>query len=356
MSERNKKTGIKKETYCISIDKKDAEKIRKILKKKELLNFNYLPETQKNKVIFPVINETKKIKKLGFIILERKLRQVKQKKGSLADLLEQKGIKSDEIVKSFDVIGDIAIIDIPEKLKKHKEHKKEIANAILSIHPNIKTVAEKVSPVSGVYRIRKVKVIAGEKKTETIHTETGCRFKLDINKVYFSPRLVFERQRIANLVKNGKKCETVFVPFVGVGPFAIIIAKNNQDSIVYANELNPNAFKYLKENIKLNKTYNVIPIKGDIKKVAKDYKNKADRIIMPLPMSSQSYLNSAFLIARKNCTIHIYLFVKNKKEAEEIVKSAAKKFRKKIKILNTRKVRDYSASIIEVVVDFQVKR
>ena len=248
MSKKAKRTirqiNSRAETFCIRIKKKNAEETRKILHKKELLNFGFLPETRKGEVFFPVANEIKKIEELGFSVIKRKLRQIKRRKGSLLDLLRYKGIKSDEIIKSFDVIGSITVVDIPEKLKKHKEHKKEIANAILSIHPNIKTVAEKVSPVSGVYRIRKVKVIAGEKKTETIHTETGCRFKLDINKVYFSPRLVFERQRIANLVKNGKKCETVFVPFAGVGPFAIIIAKNNQDSIVYANELNPIAFKY----------------------------------------------------------------------------------------------------------------
>ncbi|MQK95284.1 methyltransferase, partial [Escherichia coli] len=77
-----------------------------------------------------------------------------------------------------------------------------------------------------------------------------CIFKLDISKVFFTPRLSAERIRIASMVKPG---ETICDLFAGVGPFSIIIAKKNPNVKVHACDINPDAYKYLVENIRLNK-------------------------------------------------------------------------------------------------------
>ena len=94
------------------------------------------------------------------------------------------------------------------------------------------------------------------------------------------------------------------------GPFAIELAKRFKGSMVTAIEENPASVRYMKENIALNKLKNVVPVKGDVKKVAKRYKETADRIIMPLPWSSLDFLDQAALVAKRRATVHIYIFGK----------------------------------------------
>lgn len=328
-------------TYCTKVKEKDAEKKRKELQRKDLLDFSFSPKNIGGFVFFPV-------KKMIKGAVKAKLEKRKIKPKSLVEALQQIGIKSNEVIKSFDIIGDIAIVVIPAGLRKYE---KKIAKAVMDVHPNIKTVVKKAGPISGTYRIRKIKVIGGRKSTETIYTESGCRFKLDVAKAYFSPRLVFERQRIAEMVKDH---ETVFVPFAGVGPFAIIIAKRHPYVTVYANELNPTAFKYMKENIKLNRAFNVTPLPGDARKFSKKFKGKADRVLMPIPMSANKFLDVAFNLAKKNALVHFYFFTESEENAVKAIEDYAEKIGKKVKIMDIREAGAYSSMIIEYVIDFQI--
>ena len=68
---------------------------------------------------------------------------------------------------------------------------------------------------------------------------------LDVKKVYFSPRLATERKRITDQVKNN---EIIVDMFAGIGPFSISIARKHKVKI-YAIDINPYAYKYLKKNI-----------------------------------------------------------------------------------------------------------
>jgi tRNA (guanine37-N1)-methyltransferase len=71
--------------------------------------------------------------------------------------------------------------------------------------------------------------------------------------VYWNSRLHTEHNR---LVKMFKKRDYICDVFAGVGPFAIPAAKKG--CIVYANDLNPMSYKYLQDNILLNKVNNKI--------------------------------------------------------------------------------------------------
>ena len=120
---------------------------------------------------------------------------------NLKKLLKDK-LSEDEIdllPRSFDVIGDIVQVGLPEELKPKWNL---IAEVIMKQHKNVKTIVNKMSATEGVERIRRVQVIAGDKKTETLHKENGCRFMLDLNRVFFTGRLSEERMRIAKLVKE----------------------------------------------------------------------------------------------------------------------------------------------------------
>jgi tRNA (guanine37-N1)-methyltransferase len=259
-----------------------------------------------------------------------------------------------KVVTSFDIVGDVAIIEIPRGLGKKE---RQIAEALMKIHKNVRVVVKKLGAMSGRYRIRKIKIIAGEKRTETIYKEHGCLMKLDVAKVYFSVRLSHERERIASLVNDG---ENVLVMFAGVGPFALIIAKKKPNAHVVGIELNPTAAKYFQENIVLNKLKNCESIKGDVRKVIPEkFVGWADRILMPLPKSADNFLDVAFIAAKNNAIIHFYYFAPEEKafsEAEKKIKKVADNARIKIEILNKKIVRPYAPGIVQIVVDFKVKK
>ena len=249
---------------------------------------------------------------------------------------------------SYDIVGDIAIFaNFPKELSKKE---KIVGNALLNMHKNIKVVCKKIKKYSGKYRLPKLKIIAGEKRKETIYIENGVRLMLDVEKVYFSPRLGNERTRIVNLVK---KNENVLVMFSGCGPYTCQIAKKAKN--VVAVEANPVAHKYALKNLQLNKIKNAVVLKGDVKKVV--LKEKFDRIIMPLPKGAEDFLKTAFSVAKKGCIIHLYTFGKEEEfgRIKKNILERCKKLKKKCKILRIVKAGEYSPRIYRLCVDFQIQ-
>jgi tRNA (guanine37-N1)-methyltransferase len=221
-------------------------------------------------------------------------------KKALEDVLTEQ--EASELYSAFDQIGDIIVIRIPDTLLSKK---KIIGQTLLeNVHP-ARSVFYQSSDVEGDFRTRNLEVIAGEDNTETEYREFGCRFKVDVEKAFFSPRLSTERNRIAELVQDG---ETVINMFGGVGMFSIVAAKNKKCT-VFNIELNPYAAKLCEENIKLNKKMKgtVISIHGDAAQVIKDQlQNKGDRTLMLLPERSDEFLDSAILATKSGGIIHYY--------------------------------------------------
>jgi tRNA (guanine37-N1)-methyltransferase len=223
----------------------------------------------------------------------------------------------DQIYNSFDIIGDIAIIKMHNGNNTNAE---ALANSILSIHRGVKSVFIQDSPILGEFRVRKLRLVAGENKTITRHRESGCVFAVNVENCYFSPRLLYERSRIAGLVKPR---ETVVNMFAGVGCFSIIIAKTVGQSKVFSIDVNPVAVQFMKENIRINRVFGkVVPLLGDSKEIIKaDLQGTADRVLMPLPEKSIEYLPYALCSLKKQGGwIHFYDFqhsVGNENPAEK---------------------------------------
>ncbi|MCD6128089.1 class I SAM-dependent methyltransferase family protein [bacterium] len=276
----------------LKVRKIDGEETRKKLIQRGILDRRYRIKNLGDYLVFPIS------KRIDGDIVEMEF-----------ELLE----KRDRYDFKFEMIGDIAIIEDkydPSILKRK----------------NIRSVYRKTGDTEGIYRIKKYEYVAGEKNTETIHKEYGCRYMLDIRKVYFNPRLATERYRIAEKVRDG---ERILDMFAGVGPFSILIAKKKNVEI-HSIDINPDAFYYLKKNIEINKVRNVFPYLGDCREIVKELPD-FDRIIMNLPKSSLDFMDTALKKIKKNGIIHLYSI----KQKEEI----------KYNVIDIQKVKSYSPRV-----------
>jgi tRNA (guanine37-N1)-methyltransferase len=275
----------------------------------------------------------------------------------LADKLEPWELKL--IYKSYDIVGDIAVIRVPEPLKQRS---KIIAEAVIETHKEVKAVWRQTSSVSGDFRLRDLKFVLGDRKTETFCKEHGCIFNVDLEKCYFSPRLSYERMRIAKQVQLG---EVILNMFAGVGCYSIVIAKHSKAKKIFSIEINPVAVGYMQENIKLNRVEEkVVPVQGDTKKVIEERLEKvADRVLMPLPERAYEYFDYALLALKPtNGWIHYYDF-EHAKKGESPIKKVELKVSEKLKMLGVdfrvafgRIVRTTGPNWYQLVLDIQVKK
>jgi tRNA (guanine37-N1)-methyltransferase len=216
----------------------------------------------------------------------------------------------------FDVIGDVAVLAVPEDLGPYKQ---AIAETIVMGRRNIYTVLNKVEKVAGDARTAQYEVLRGD-TTVTVHREFGFSYRLDVRRSFFSPRMAYERKRVTDQVEPG---ERVYVPFAGVGPYAIPAAAHGAD--VTAVELNPDAFQWLKENIRLNhRDDNCHAIEGD----ATDTRNlpscRFDRIIIPAPYGMDHVLEIFLPLVTEGGMVHFYTF-KTEEQVPGLVAAYEKK-------------------------------
>lgn len=221
----------------------------------------------------------------------------------LTDTLSES--EADALCSSFDQIGQIAIIRIPESLYSKK---KEIGAAVLEQASGAKRVFCQTGDVTGSHRTRDLELIAGSGDTRTEYREHGCVFLVDVARVFFSPRLSTERARIASLVSDG---QNVLNMFGGVGAFSIIAAKSVKCT-VYNIDINDVASEMCEQNIARNKLAGTVISKcGDAAKIIADWPDKPnmDRTLMLLPERSPEFLDAAISATKPGGIIHYYSHV-----------------------------------------------
>jgi len=262
------------------------------------------------------------------------------------------------VCNSYDVVGDIAIVRLSEASRNYGQ---AIAESITRVHKNVKTVLAQTSPVQGDFRLRKFEYLAGENKTTAVHKESGCLFLVDVAECYFSPRLSYERTRIAKQVRNG---EIVVNMFAGVGCFSIVIAKHSNAEKIYSIDVNPKAVEYMRENVRLNRVYGrVISILGDAKEIIEEkLRNAADRVLMPLSEKASEYLPYALATLKKGRGwIHYYDFEHAKRNTlvEKVTRKVTERLEKLdavFEIASARVVRTTGPNWYQVVLDIAVER
>ncbi len=339
-------------TYA-KVPMKDAERTKLLLAHMHLMDSSMPAEHSPGYVYFPVLDAAKKNKKLPDAVRivsggARRKRTSKSYDEMLHSILNSKDMALLE--RGYEQLGSIAIIG--SKLSTGKE--RLVAKALMQTNKSITTVLAKAGPISGRYRTRKMRYVAGIRTYAALHKENNCVFKFDVRKVYFSSRLAYERARMVSEVRDK---EQVMVMFAGVGPFAIEIAKAHPKTRVVAIELNRHGYESMIENIRLNKTPNVKPVLGDVKRAYSKYKCWADRVIMPLPMSSLKFLDEACAVSKRKAIIDIYSFGTVGSAFEDIwhvIKEHADAHHHTVEFMDKREVRPYSSTEVEMSIAYRI--
>ena len=338
----------------LKVPPREAEKAKQYLLKNNLYDKEHLLLREKEHLYFPLVKLFRLPPFLNGEITEKNLKTTAPQ--TLSGSLEKELTPKERALlpSSFDVIGDILIIEMPKALEKKE---RLIASSLLHLYHNIKVVAKKADIHSGVYRTRKLAWLAGEKRKETIHTENGIKLKLDVENVYFSPRTSQERFRVAQQVKPKEK---VLVMFSGCGPYTFNILKQ-QPKIekIVSIEINPEAVKYQKENLHLNNfsSEKIEIYQGDVRKVLSQSKEIFHRILMPLPKDSINFLDLAVKRLKKPGIIHLYEFwredelEKRKKELKELIK----KEKRTVKNISAVKCGEYKPRVFRICFDILVQ-
>ena len=332
---------------------KDAEKIKQYVLQHDLWDKHHVVTKDAEYLYFPVKRRFRCTVITVYRFINKQLATVPDKASSLRDLLKKK-LSHGEFTKlktAFDIVGSIAILEIDHVLEKKE---KLIAHAVLQINSHLKTVVKKVGGHEGEFRLQRYKVLAGKRTKETVHKENGVALKLNIEKVYFSPRLAHERLRIARLVQPREK---VLVMFSGCAPYPCVIAKNAKPKEIYAVEKNPVGHQYAQENIQLNKLSQVHVSCGDARTIVPHLGIVFDRIIMPLPKGAEAFLDVVFPVVKKGTVIHYYDFVLEGEE-DTITKTIDAIFRQytvAYKILQIVHCGQSKPHELRVCVDIQIK-
>ncbi|WAI00412.1 class I SAM-dependent methyltransferase [Methanogenium organophilum] len=300
---------MKQEQWCVRVPVTEGEPTRRQLISDGILDISLRPARDGTDLLFPVTDPARATERWECVALPKAVP-----------------------LPRHDLVGGIAIMqdDDPKE-----------AEILLASRPSIHTVLYAETPVSGEYRTRKFRVLAGEQVTVTECTEYGMRLKVDLEAAYFSARLANERQRIVSLMEEG---ERVCDMFAGVGPFAVALAE--KAAIVIAGDINPGAVLLMEENVRINHRHNVIPMLADALHLGDILAGDSfDRIIMNLPMSPVPFFATAVRLVRPGGTIHLYAMQEREGEYREMIEKYP------CTIAEERQVRSYSPTQHHAVYD-----
>ncbi len=329
---------------CVKVPLKQLNDTRINLMEKGLMSMEYRIKACDDFGYIPITEDID-----DYTIVDIELEPMKKVPHNFSELLEDE-LTHDEIENlrtSFDTIGDVVILEIPENL----ESKKQIIGDAALEFTKRKAIYMKKSAIKGTTRVRDLEFLSGVDDSITIHKEHGARLKLDVRQVYFSPRLATERKRVMESVNDG---ERILDMFCGIGPYPIVIAKNKNVDIT-AVDINKYAIKYLDENIKLNKLKgNITTYCGDVREVSESFKTKFDRIIMNLPGLAYTFLDVSVDLIEDGGIINYYEFSDSYETGIKRLENECSKAGKQAEIINCRKVKSTSPGEWHMAIDGKI--
>jgi len=270
---------------CVRVDREAGEETRRALADRDLVDGDFEIVGEDGDLFIPVTDPAAVPDAFEVVARDAPRRETQTTPADLVDFPA-----------SYERLGEVVIVD-----EDDPDRARDLAAAIEASDIPAKTVLNRASKIRGVERVRDWEVLAGE-ATEAVHREYGCEFALDLAEVYFSPRLATERHRVTEQVEPGEQAVDMFA---GVGPFAVPFAKRGAD--VVGVDINEAAIDYLRENAERNGVAErVTAIHGDVREVAPEYEDWADRLVMNLPHSADEFLDSAVRMAGEEAVVHYY--------------------------------------------------
>ena len=251
----------------------------------------------------------------------------------------------------WEKIGTVVTIRLPDELRRYQEI---IGKAYAEVL-DCTTVLNDVGGISGVYREPFVEVISGSSMTETIHTENGIRFKLDPQKIMFSSGNMRERQRMATI---SNRHETVVDLFAGIGYFTLPMAVYSKPKMVFACEINPLAYRYLRANVVLNHVTDIVePLLGDNRKIAP--KDCADRVILGYLKEPLIFLPISLECLRNQSGVLHYHEIVPIESIPDLplkhIETAAKNYHRFVELLKVNEIKSYAPGVDHVVLDVRIE-
>jgi len=275
----------------------------------------------------------------------------------LDDLLRERGWADEAVAQvpnSWAVLGTVVLISLDSGRGADGEgpftadQEREIGEALLDLHGGADTVLAREG-VSGETREPSVRVIAGEGDTETVHTEHGIDYGMDLARVMFSPGNKAERERMGAVVDPG---ERVFDMFAGIGYFTLPMAAAG--ARVTATEINPEAFRYLLKNAVNNGVQDrIAAYRAD----CRDVETTADRVVMGY-YDAHEYLDAALDALEPGGVVHLHEAVPDAllwDRPIEHLEAAAGDAGREVAILDRRRVKTHSEGVYHVVLDARVE-
>ncbi|WP_455392996.1 class I SAM-dependent methyltransferase [[Eubacterium] cellulosolvens] len=256
----------------------------------------------------------------------------------------------------WELLGEVLILKLDNRLRKYWPDIAGVYGEVLGA----RTVLRRVDKIRGIYREPGVELLSGSStSTETMHIENKVKFKFDPLKIMFSSGNIDERIRISTVAEPQ---ETVVDMFAGIGYLCLPIAVHSKPARIIACELNPNAFKYLTENIKLNQVEDIMqPILGDNRECIPN--QIADRVVMGYIKTESSHRIAALKILRPTGgVIHFHDVGFNKEAIESawekvLVTLTESGFDKKFRaeLLNHYTIKSYGPKLVHVVLDIRLQ-
>ncbi len=263
-------------------------------------------------------------------------------------MLERQGVPPGAVPAHWERIGDVVVVRLTEAGRPFASR---IAQALAQTL-NAQAVVEDVSGIHGRLRTPEVRILWGT-ETRTVHREGGILYSLDVAMVMFASGNVAERVRASELAGPG---EVVVDLFAGIGYFTLPIAVRSAVATVYACELNPVAFGYLEENVRLNRATNVVPRLGDCRATAPS--NVADLVLLG-HFDAPRYLDVAFRCLKGRGTIVAHELCPKERFPDDPVahlSEAARAAWYEVTGTRSRIVKSYAPGVVHAVVEARVQR
>ncbi|MFA4640428.1 tRNA(Phe) (4-demethylwyosine(37)-C(7)) aminocarboxypropyltransferase Taw2 [Pyrococcus kukulkanii] len=243
-------------------------------------------------------------------------------------------------------IGDVLLLPLRPELEPYKHRIAQVYAEVIGA----KAVLRK-GHIRGETRKPDYELLYGN-DTVTVHVENGIKYKLDVAKIMFSPANVKERVRMANIARPD---ELVVDMFAGIGHLSLPIAVHCKAKVI-AIEKDPYTFKFLVENIHLNKVQDRMTAYNMDNR---DFpgENIADRILMGYVVKTHDFIPKALEIAKDEAIIHYHNTVPEKlmpEEPFETFKKIAREHGYDVEKLNELRIKRYAPGVWHVVLDLRV--